>query len=1087
MKLPFETRLETAAVDFDPFAEGEVLLTALATESQKEIWASVQLGDDANCAYNESISLQLQGALNIGALRSAFQEVAKRHEALRTTFSPDGNNLCITDSPDIEIPLIDLSSLSEADKQQKVAYARHQAVSLPFDLEHGTLFRVELFRLQPEEHLLIFTAHHIVLDGWSLGVIIPELGKLYSAFHQGIEPDLEDPDRFSNYALMLEEAEGSEEMIATENYWLQQFAGSVPVVDFPTDRPRPPLRTFESAREDLEISAELVSALKQLGTASGCSFMTVLLSGFEAFLHRLTGQEDLVVGISAAGQAASGQYNLVGHCVNLLPLRTQVRSAQSFRDYLHSRKSTVLDAYDHQQFTFGRLLQKLALPRDSSRIPLVPIIFNIDQGLDSRKLGFDGLEVEFFSNPRRFENFELFINATELAGKLTLECQYNTNLFDADTIRRRLAEFETLLAGIVDHPDCTIATLPLLPAFEQQLLTQWNQTQTSYPRDLCIHQLVEAQVARTPNAIAAVFEGQSLTYRDLDQRANQLAHYLRTQGVRAEVLVGICVERSLEMLIGVLGILKAGGAYLPLDPAYPPDRIAFMLEDSQLSVLLTQNALKTNLPSFAGQIVCLDTDWQAIDAASDVPEPSSPTVTPENLAYIIYTSGSTGKPKGVQVPHRCVVNFLTSMKECPGIRPTDVLLSVTTLSFDIAVLELLLPLTVGARTVLVSREVIMDGEALLKTLQKNNTTVMQATPTTWRLLLAAGWQGNPALKAFCGGEALPVNLATELLKYGQSLWNLYGPTETTIWSTCYEQGSDTKPLIGQPIANTQVYVLDPHLQPVPIGVPGELYIGGAGVVRDYLNHPELTEERFIASPFSSEPKERLYRTGDLVRYQADGNLEYLQRIDHQVKVRGFRIELGEIEAVLLQDSAVQEAIVIVREDTPGEKLLVGYFVPQPGTDGTSLIAELRRFLKAQLPEYMVPTHFMPLPSLPLTPNGKVDRKALPKIDSQQLAADYVAPRTELERQIAELWTEVMGVEKVGVNDNFFELGGHSILAIQVIARLRKILQIELPVTALFELPTVADFTNRIETLQWATQAMQSPQTVMSEEYEEGEL
>lgn len=1086
---PGEQKLAVTAVDFDPFANGEVLKTAPTTESQKEIWASVRLGDDANCSYNESVSILLKGELNVSALCSAFQQLVQRHEALRTTFSPDGNNLCITASPEVDVPLVNLSTFNETQQAQKITEAKQQAVSLPFNLEHGPLFRINLFKLQSQIHLVIITVHHIVFDGWSWGIIIPELGKLYSAFCWGKTPDLEDPDCFSDYALMLKETERSEEAIATVEYWLQQFADSVPVVDFPTDHPHPPFRTFDSAREDLEISAELITALKQLGSASNCSFMTVLLSAFEVFLHRLTDQEDLVVGISTAGQAASGFYNLVGHCVNLLPLRTQVSSDQSFNDYLKSRKSTILDAYDHQQFTFGRLLQKLNIPRDPSRIPLVPIIFNIDQGLDSRKLAFDGLEIEFCSNPRIFENFELFINATELAGKLTLECQYNTNLFDASTIRCRLEEFVTLLVGVVDNADRAIATLPLLPTSEHQQLAAWNQTAIVYPQDLCVHQLVEAQVTRTPDAIAVVFEEKSLTYRELDRRANRLAHYLQTQGVGAEVLVGICVERSLEMVIGVLGILKAGGAYVPLDPAYPQDRLAFMLEDAQLSILLTQNALKTDLPLFTGQIVCLDTDRQTIDDASDMSGPIPLAVTPENLAYTIYTSGSTGKPKGVQVPHRCVVNFLTSMKERPGICPTDVLLSVTTLSFDIAVLELLLPLTVGAATVPISREVAMDGEALFKALQNTNATMMQATPTTWRLLLAAGWQGSPALNVLCGGEALPANLASELFKYSQSVWNLYGPTETTVWSTRYEiKHVDAKPLIGQPIANTQVYVLDPYLQPVPIGVPGELYIGGAGVVRGYLNRPDLTTERFIANPFSSDIEEHLYRTGDLVRYQANGNLEYLQRIDYQVKLRGFRIELGEIELVLLQHPAVKEAIAIVREDTPGEKIMVGYFVPQPGTDGTSLITELRRFLKTQLPEYMVPTIFMALALMPLTPNGKVDRKALPQPDANrlELVANYVAPRTALESQITEIWAQVLKLERVGVNDNFFELGGYSLLATQVITRLRQALEIELSLRTFFEAPIVAELADRIETLRWAMQGEQIRQTT-SGAYEEGEL
>jgi Condensation domain len=473
---PTDQHLAVAAVDFDPFAGGEVLKTAPATEPQKEIWASVQMGDDANCAYNESVSLWLRGELDVNALRSAFQQLVQRHEALRTTFSPDGNNLCIIESPKIDVPLVDLSGLNDTQREQKIADAKQQAVSIPFDLEHGPLFRIDLLKLQPQIHLVILTAHHIVFDGWSWGIIIPELGKLYSAFCQGEIPDLEDPDRFSDYALMLEETEGSEDAIATETYWLQQFAKSVPVVDFPSDRPRPPLRTFDSAREDWQLSSDLVTGLKQLGRATGCSFMTTLLTGFEIFLHRLTGHDEIVVGIPAAGQAATGNYQLVGHCVNLLPLRSWVDGDQTFSDYLQLRRPIILDAYDHQQFTFGSLVKKLAIPRDSSRIPLVPIAFNLDQGLDCDRLLFADLAVEFTSNPRIYENFELFINATELGSTLTLECQYNTNLFDAATIRRHLVEFETLLIGIVANPDTKISQLPLLPEAEQQLLSAWLGT-----------------------------------------------------------------------------------------------------------------------------------------------------------------------------------------------------------------------------------------------------------------------------------------------------------------------------------------------------------------------------------------------------------------------------------------------------------------------------------------------------------------------------------------------------------------------------------------------------------------------------------
>lgn len=1075
------------AVDFDPFASGEVLLTAPATEAQKEIWASVRMGQEANCAYNESQSLRLRGSFDRGAFEQAIQALVLRHESLRSTLSPDGQNLCINDSLELKITTADWSSLAEADREAQIAQRRQQAVQEPFDLEHGPLVRVELYCLQPEEHFAIVTAHHIICDGWSWAVLMNDLGQLYSAYKAGTTPDLEPVDRFSDYAQQLIDQADSPEAQQAEQYWLNLFADAVPIVDFPTDRPRPPLRSFNSAREDYDLSPQLVADLKQLGKGMGCSFMSTLLAGFEVWMARLTQQADVVVGVLAAGQAASGLYNLVGHCVSLLPMRSRVEGQQSFRDYLASRKSTILDAYDHQQFTYGSLVQKLRIPRDPSRIPLAPILLNIDQGLDSSKLPFDGLTVDFFSNPRAYENFELFVNATELNGQLTLECQYNTNLFDGQTIRQRMAELETLLAAIVAQPDRPVGTLALLPASEWQQLQRWNQTQADYPSQACIQELIAQQAAATPEAIAVRYETQSLTYRDLDQRANQLAHFLQAQGVSPDTLVGISLERSPDLLVAMLGVLKAGGAYVPLDPSYPIDRLAYMIEDAQLKLLLTHSSVVDQVPSGSVSAICLDRDWPTTIAPQPTEAPMV-ALTPDHLAYVIYTSGSTGKPKGVQVPHRGVVNFLHTMAHQPGITAEDVLLSVTTLSFDIAVLELLLPLTVGATTVLVSRATAMNGEALLHTLEQSQATIMQATPATWRLLLASGWTSSPKLKILCGGEALTAPLAQELTQRVKAVWNMYGPTETTIWSTCCPIAPDFAQVsIGRPIANTQLYLLDENQQPVPIGVPGELYIGGAGVVRGYWNRPDLTAERFIADPFSGDPTARLYRTGDLARFLPDGNLEYLQRIDNQVKVRGFRIELGEIEATMLQAPGVKEAVVSVREESSGEKTLVGYLVPS--ADSSDLVANLRQFLKGKLPDYMVPNAFMTLDALPLTPNGKVDRKALPKPEAtrRDLLESYVAPQTLVEQTIAEIWASVLSLDRVGIHDNFFELGGYSLLAIQIVSRLRQALQVEIPLPSLFELPTVAELANRVEALRWATQANPPAASGDSDDYEEGEL
>ena len=606
----------------------------------------------------------------------------------------------------------------------------------------------------------------------------------------------------------------------------------------------------------------------------------------------------------------------------------------------------------------------------------------------------------------------------------------------------------------------------------------------NYPQ-LCVHQLVEAQAAKTPNAIAVVFEDRQITYKELNAKADKLAGYLVNLGVVPETKIGICLERSLAMVIGLLGILKAGGAYVPIDPGYPTERISFVLEDAAVTVLVTQAALKSELPP-TETVICIDSDWENIanSQTTDLVE-----VKPDHLAYVIYTSGSTGKPKGVLIPHRNGVNLLNSVRHQPGLSAEDVLLAVTTISFDIAFSEIFLPLSTGAKLVVVSQQVAADGMQLLQTLNTSGATFMQPTPITWRLLLEAGWGGSPNLKMISTGEALPRELADRLLPMGAQLWNLYGPTEITIWATgCQVTQGDHNINIGHPIANTQAYILDANLQPLPIGVPGELHIGGVGVARGYLNRPELTQEKFIANPFSSDTQSRLYKTGDLARFLPDGQIECLGRIDYQVKVRGFRIELGEIEAVMAQHPAVKEAIAIAREDNPGERLLAGYFVANTDDDVADLIPQLRLFLKERLPDYMVPTQFMVLDAMPLTPNGKVDRRGLPKPDNYRadLAANYVAPRNDIEMQIAEIWAEVLGLEKVGIYDNFFELGGYSLLAIQIVSRLRQSLQIEILLPSLFELPTVADLSTRVSALLWATESQSSGEE-LEEDYEEGEL
>jgi len=1064
---PQATTSMFTAVDFDPFSCGELLTAIPATEPQQEIWLAAQMGDDANCAYNESQPMWLWGELDVAALKLALQQLVERHDALRTSFSPDGKTLCIATSTPFEVSFTDLSAVP--DREAQLTQRLQQVSRRPFDLVYGPLFRVQIIRFEAQAHLVILTTHHVVCDGWSWGVLLPDLAALYSAARQGISASLDAPERFTDYVQLQQQQAHSPEYISAERYWLKQLSGQLPVLELPSDRPRPALKTYNAAREDWKLDAALVTALKRTGAKARCSFFTILLAGFEVFLHRLSGQTDLIVGVPSAGQSANGKEGLVGHCVNFLPMRSRIDGNLSFLKYAQQRRSEILDAYDHQQVSFGSLVKKLALPRDPSRVPLVSVVFNYDRPLSGKDLNFDGLEVELFTYPRAFENFDLFVNASEAANGVVLECQYNTDLYDASTIRQRMAEFEVLLGGIAADPQQSIWQLPILPATEQQLLETWNQTQADYPIDQTIHQLIEAQVEITPDAIAITFGTQSLTYRELNNRANQVAHYLQTLEVDSETLVGVCIGRSLEMVIGLLGILKAGAAYVPLDPAYPPERLATILEDAQVPILLTQQSLFNSLPQHAAKVVCLDADWSTI-AAHDKDNLTSGNAT--QLAYVIYTSGSTGKPKGVAIEHRNTVAFLSWARETFAPDLLSGVLAPTSICFDLSIFELFFPLSVGGRVILT------ESILLLPTLPTaKEVTLINTVPSAIAELLKLNAIPASVLTINLAGEPLPNKLVQQLyeLETVQQVFNLYGPSEDTTYSTValMPRGSDEIPTIGRPIANTQIHLLDQHLQPVPIGVPAELYISGAGLARGYLNRPDLTQERFIPNPFSPETGSRLYKTGDLARYQADGNIEYLGRIDHQVKLRGFRIELGEIEAVLTQHPQVQQAIAIVREDNPGDKRLVAYVVPRSiATDNAQsnspTSSELQNTVKAKLPDYMVPSTIVILDTLPLTPNGKIDRKALPIPDVERTndLQTLVAARDQLELKLVQLWETILGIKPIGITDNFFELGGHSLLAVRLLAEIEAVFNRKLPLTTVFQAPTIAQLAAILNQSSW---------------------
>jgi amino acid adenylation domain-containing protein len=1043
-------------VDFDPFAGGDIVLSAPVTEPQQEIWLAIAIGgDEASLAYNESVSMVIRGPLDVGMLEQALADLVRRHEALRTTLTSDGTSFCVEAEPRAHMTLADLGGLALEAREEKRQALVDEAVRLPFDLVHGPLLRPLLVRLEPERHELVLTAHHIVCDGWSTGVMLGELPELYAARREGRPARLPPAPLFSDYAVAELRAMHGEDAAAAEKYWLGVLGTNPPTLDLPTDHPRPRELKLEAKREDWLLDRALVESLRGVAKRASATLVATLMAAVDAWLYRVTGQSDFAMGMPAAGQAATGMPGLVGHCVNTLPLRVSFDPRASFLDHVRAVKRTIVDAAEHQRLSFGALLKKLEIPRDAARIPLIPVLFNLDRRIPDVALG-DAVG-SFVSNPRVFERFELFFNGTETDEGVILETTYNTCLFDHATIMRWLRELTTLLQAVVAAPETPLGQLRVLPDDEQtRLVSEWNATGRDLPAAATALDLIEAQVKRTPGAVAVRDDHGSLTYAELDARSNHVAHKLKQLGVSKEDCVGICVERGTRLVVALLGVWKAQAAYVPLDPDYPAARLAYVLGDAKIRVLVTEHALAEVLSDGAIARLWID------EEQSSRPDAPPRTVDPHQLAYVLHTSGSTGNPKGVQVEHGGLVNFLASMAREPGLSSDDVLVAVTTLSFDIAGLELYLPLCVGARVVIASREVAMDGAALAALLREVGATVLQATPATWRLLCEASFEGDEKFKALCGGEALPRELANELLGRVGALWNLYGPTETTIWSTCARVDSTEGPItIGRPIDNTTVYLLDGERQLVPIGAAGELYIGGRGVARGYLNLPELTAERFVADPFSSDPGARMYRTGDLVRYDGDGRLLFQRRNDGQVKLRGFRIELGEIETALDQHASVRQSAVMVRELSAGDARLVAYVVSAPGQ--TADAAELTAYLREHLPPYMIPQHLVALDTMPLTPNGKVDRKALPTTELGNLSVDdYVAPVTDIQIKLAALWADLLRVSRVGIRNGFFALGGHSMLAVRMLNRLRETFGVEIPLRTVFRAQTIEELSAHVE-------------------------
>ncbi|MDB6112568.1 MAG: cyclohexanecarboxylate-CoA ligase [Pedosphaera sp.] len=1032
--------------------------------AQQQLWI-IQQADPDSVAYNLSFAWQFSGPLNVPAWDHALGAIVQRHETFRTSFHyRDGQPVqTVSAAPLRTLKPIDLEPVPAVERWGDVLRQLARESRRPFDLARGPLLRTCLLRLNESEHVWLLVMHHLVCDAASLGVLFRELRIFYeeqSTGKRALLPDL--AIQYADFAVWQRGWLQRETMEKQFSYWKEQLRGPLPILELPADRTRPAKRSLRGALHQFKLPAELLKAINRFKRDEGVTAFNVLLAAFKALIYRHTGEMDILIGSLTANRNRSEIQNLIGFFANTLVLRTQVTGAAGFRGLLERVRETVLGAYANQDVPFEKLVAELSPARKPSHTPLFQVMFSF-QSLPRRELELPGLQTRMIEVDNGTSKFDLTLILNETRQGLVGCFEYNTDLFEAATIERWAGHFQNLLAAAVANPDQPLWALPLLTQCERdRMLIEWNDTTRDYERGVCIQHLFERQVERSPEAIAATFESTSLSYRELNQRANRVAAHLQRAGVGPEVLVGIMMERSVEMLISMLAVLKAGGAYVPLDPSFPQDRLAFMVQDAGISVLLTQR--KGQAPLEFAHLHRVFVDELPADETSFWPNPRS-EVTPANLAYVLYTSGSTGKPKGVEVLHRGVVNFLSSMRRTPGIAAHDKLLAITTISFDIAALELLLPLTVGARVVIATAATTLSPAALVAAIDHHGITIMQATPATWRMLLEAGWGGNPRLKVLCGGETLPLKLALKLRERCGSLWNLYGPTETTIWSTIYpvNEVAGVVP-IGRPIANTEVYVLDSQLQPVSVGVEGDLYIGGDGLARGYVKQPGLTAEKFIKHPFSRSPGVRLYKTGDRARYLPDGNLVCLGRGDQQVKVRGFRIELGEIESALAQHAAVMNAVVVVDRELGNENRLLAYWIARPGSAATT--TELRKHLEQQLPGYMVPSAFVEMPAFPVTLNGKLDQSRLPKPEAgrPQLTVKFVAADNAMERFLAGTWREVLRQDKVGIHDNFFDLGGHSLSAMQVISRLQMSLGVELSITALFDFPTIAQFAERI----WAS-------------------
>ncbi|MEO0769074.1 MAG: amino acid adenylation domain-containing protein, partial [Cyanobacteria bacterium J06649_4] len=1027
--------------------------------AQERLWVIDRL-EGSSALYNMPGAFRITGHLDIEALQKALSAIVARHEVLHTSFrTQEGAPVqVIQPEAEITIKLIDLQHLETTEKEDAVLAAANSEAQTPFALENAPLIRGRVLHLDTQEYVLLLTMHHIVSDGWSMGVLIQEVSSLYQAFSQGKSSPLPAlPIQYADFALWQRQHLNGERLETQLNYWTQQLEGAPALLQLPTDRPRPSEQTYQGRTQSFSLNQALTQKLNELAQQSGTTLFMTLYAAFSTLLYRYSGQSDILIGSPIANRNRSEIEGLIGFFLNTLVLRARFEDDPSFQTLLASVRETTLKAYEHQDVPFEQIVEALQPERSLSHSPLFQVMFVLQNApmtdIELPDLTLSSLELE-----NTLAKFDLTLSMTETAGELVGSWEYNSDLFDGSTIARMAEHFENLLSAIVESPQLSVSELPLLSEAERdRILIDWNNTAVEYPKDKLIHELFEQQAEKTPDAIAVTCEGKQITYQALNQKANQLAHYLQSLGIKPDALVGICLDRSVEMVVGLLGILKAGGAYVPIDPNYPTERLSYMLGDSDVDVLLTQQSLRDDLPEHKAQTLCLDSDWDTIDQQS--PENLTLAIDAQALAYVIYTSGSTGKPKGAMNTHQGIRNRLLWMQEAYQLDSSDRVLQKTPFSFDVSVWEFFWTLITGATLVIAKPEGHKDRDYLIELIVTEAVTTLHFVPS----MLQAFLQGENVKacqclkRVICSGEALPFDLTQLFFSQLQcELHNLYGPTEAAIdvsyWQ-CHPNADVQIVPIGKPIANTQLYILDKQLQPVPIGVAGELHIGGEGLARGYLNRVELTQERFIEISAQSvlNQEGRLYKTGDLARYLPDGNIEYLGRLDNQVKIRGFRIELGEIEAVLGHHDQVCQVVVIAQADSNGNKRLVAYVV----ADASLTHSQLRTYLKSKLPEYAIPAVFVQLECLPLTPNGKLDRKALPAPDSIERTAEVVEPRTDQEQRLVNIWKELLPVKDVGIHDNFFEIGGDSILSIQVISRAKN-LGLQISAKQIFQYQTIAE-------------------------------